>query len=85
MTFVNNKRKEISYNISEYILISQPIKILKMKIVWKRKEKVKPPVPLFDDEFYKDGPTDVAVTILFLLFLLIIVLLIFYANHILSL
>ncbi len=54
-----------------------------MKIVWKRKEKAKP-IDFLEEDFYKDGASDIALSVLMLLFILIIVLLIYYGNHILS-
>ena len=56
----------------------------KMKIAWKKKEKRKPEIPVYDEQFYKDGYGDIAITVLLLLLVLIVALMIFYANRILA-
>jgi hypothetical protein len=52
-----------------------------MKIVWKKREETKRPVPFYNDEFFKDGPSDIAMTVIMLLFFLVIALLVFYSNR----
>ena len=51
-----------------------------MKIVWKKRE-TKRVTPFYNEEFFKDGPSDVAMTIIMLLFFLVIALLVFYGNR----
>jgi hypothetical protein len=52
-----------------------------MKIVWKKRNETKAPAGFYNEEFFKDGPTDIAMTILMLIFFLIIALLVFYAKR----
>ena len=52
-----------------------------MKIVWKKRDEAKRPTPFYNEDFFKDGPTDVAMTIIMLLIFLVIALLVFYSNR----
>ena len=52
-----------------------------MKIVWKKREDAKRVTPFYNEEFFRDGPSDVAMAVIMLLFFLVIALLVFYGNR----
>ena len=52
-----------------------------MKIVWKKRDDTKRVAPFYNEEFFKDGPSDVAMAIIMFMIFLVIALLVFYSNR----